>query len=547
MPGMARGRHSSMASRWRRTELVFLLVYAAAFYFLVAQKSLKLAEDYSIGKNSGRLRGLRQERFWARLNDVSDSQWRSFRENLPLLALVMASFILINTTTRSLFSLQGKGTARMWLVSSLVFIFYLHGACSFLMLTIAFGNFLLVKVMAGSSCLPPILWLYNMVFLVSNRVYEGYSFSQIGNKFAFLDSHRGVQRWHISFNFVMLRMVSFGLDYHWACISRASTVDWEKHSKSCDICQSGAECYLKRQEKFLTLSSYSPEAYLSYLFFPPLYIAGPMISFNAFASQLEYPQTSFNKRDISLYGLRWIGCLLLMELLTHLFYFNSLAVSGVWQNLLPWEIFVVGYGVLNFMWLKFLLIWRFFRFWALVGGVEAVENMPHCINNCYDLEGFWKSWHASYNRWLVRYLYIPLGGQHWRILNIWIIFTFVAIWHDLEWKLLSWAWVTCLLMAPELVVKSLTRTTWVQRVHEAAFYRELCAIGGSFNITGLMTANLIGFVVGPERMQWLLHTLVERKNIPTSLAILFSFYIGTKLMFHVREIKMLRERNKQAD
>lgn len=29
--------------------------------------------------------------------------------------------------------------------------------------------------------------------------------------------------------------------------------------------------------------------------------------------------------------------------------------------------------------------------------------MPKCINNCHDLEGFWKSWHASYNKWLVRY------------------------------------------------------------------------------------------------------------------------------------------------
>ncbi|CAI9265958.1 unnamed protein product [Lactuca saligna] len=38
-------------------------------------------------------------------------------------------------------------------------------------------------------------------------------------------------------------------------------------------------------------------------------------------------------------------------------------------------------NVLNFMWLKFFLIWRYFRFWALVSGIEAPENMPRCINN----------------------------------------------------------------------------------------------------------------------------------------------------------------------
>lgn len=39
------------------------------------------------------------------------------------------------------------------------------------------------------------------------------------------------------------------------------------------------------------------------------------------------------------------------------------------------------------------------------------------------------NWHV----WFSRYLYIPLGGSKWRFLNVWIIFTFVAIWHDLEW------------------------------------------------------------------------------------------------------------------
>lgn len=165
---------------------------------------------------------------------------------------------------------------------------------------------------------------------------------------------------------------------------------------------------------------------------------------------------------------------------THTLY---VLLCGLWQ-------------VLNFMWLKFLLIWRFFRFWALVSadlramsnncnlytcnasshyyvsllqidGIETQENMIKCLNNCCDLETFWKSWHASYNRYLVRYcqtcmetaevhiiflycynwpdeatlvlfliwryLYIPLGGSQWRFLNVWIIFTFVAIWHDLEW------------------------------------------------------------------------------------------------------------------
>lgn len=45
------------------------------------------------------------------------------------------------------------------------------------------------------------------------------------------------------------------------------------------------------------------------------------------------------------------------------------------------------------------------------------------------VQGFWKGWHASFNQWLVRYIYVPLGGSSLRLLNIWLIFTFVALWY----------------------------------------------------------------------------------------------------------------------
>ena len=72
----------------------------------------------------------------------------------------------------------------------------------------------------------------------------------------------------------------------------------------------------------------------------------------------------------------------------------------------------------------------------------------------FNLQGFWRNWHASFNLWLVRYMYVPLGGSAWRAANVWPIFTFVALWHDLEWRLLAWAWLSCGLIAPELVSAS---------------------------------------------------------------------------------------------
>lgn len=69
------------------------------------------------------------------------------------------------------------------------------------------------------------------------------------------------------------------------------------------------------------------------------------------------------------------------------------------------------YWILPVLWLKFLLIWRFFRFWSLLMGVDCIENMPDCYNNVNSLMMFWRKWHQSFNRWLLRYLYIPFGGS----------------------------------------------------------------------------------------------------------------------------------------
>ncbi|KAJ0463932.1 putative membrane bound O-acyl transferase, MBOAT [Helianthus annuus] len=155
------------------------------------------------------------------------------------------------------------------------------------------------------------------------------------------------------------------------------------------------ECY--RREVWGSTSSRILYTYvICCLLFAALYIARPIISFNAFASQLDTPQKSYTLKQV---------------------------ICGIWKQLSPVEVFIVGYGV---------------------SGIEAPENMPRCINNCYNLESFWKNWHASFNKWLVRYMYIPLGGSRRKLLNVWVVFTFVAIWHDLEWKLLSWAWLTCI-------------------------------------------------------------------------------------------------------
>ncbi|XP_073099286.1 membrane-bound O-acyltransferase gup1 isoform X2 [Elaeis guineensis] len=445
-------------SSWKRWEFLFIILYALAFFFVFIRWSLQLSHDHSRS-----LYGLRPGWMSNRLNDLSDAQWRNFRGNLPILTLVMCFFTFVANILRYHYCLKGRGMSFIWIILSLCYLSYLHEACVIFVLSIASANYFIVKTFARSPYYMSMLWIFNITFLILNRVYEGYSFSLFGGCLAFLDNYRGTFRWHICFNLVVLRMISYGCDYHWS--NKLTHFDQKKHMLRCHFCSSGRTCYHVLQERSMQNDKYSFNMYVCYLTYAPLYIAGPIVSFNAFATQLDAPQKNYSVGQIAWYGLRWILSLLLMETVTHFFYYNAFAISGLWRQLSPFEVFIIGYGI---------------------GGIETPENMPKCINNCYNLEGFWKNWHASFNKWLVRYMYIPLGGSQRKLLNVWVIFTFVAIWHDLEWKLLSWAWLTCLFFIPEILVKSSVNSFQLKCAAGMFIHRELSAIAGAVTITCLM-------------------------------------------------------------
>lgn len=135
---------------------------------------------------------------------------------------------------------------------------------------------------------------------------------------------------------------------------------------------------------------------------------------------------------------------------------------GLQTRLNPPQLAVFSYVLLKMMWLKFLLIWRFFRLWALADGINPPENMLKCMSNNSSLSDFWKGWHSSFNLWIVRlrihsskpifvrYIYVPLGGKSNQIWNVWPIFFFVSIWHDIEPKLLAWGGLNCIFYVIEV-------------------------------------------------------------------------------------------------
>ena len=251
--------------------------------------------------------------------------------------------------------------------------------------------------------------------------------------------------------------------------------------------------------------------YLAYVLYSPLYLAGPIITFNDYISQLQYAPKSITTSRNFMYGLRFLICLLAMEVQIHLIYAVAITkATPAWELYTPFELSMISYFNLHHIWLKLLLPWRFFRLWALLDSIDAPENMVRCMSDNYSTLAFWRGWHRSFNRWIVRYIYIPMGGSGSSgsggylgkirsSFNFVAVFMFVALWHDINPRLLVWGWLISLFVVPEVLAGFLFPVKKWQK-HRRVF-KVLCGIGAVGNIMMMMAANLVGFAIGIDGLK----------------------------------------------
>jgi len=113
-----------------------------------------------------------------------------------------------------------------------------------------------------------------------------------GTTFEFLDLYDGVYRWHLGLNMIALRLISFNMDYYWACKSKEKNeggVTLTSKLPFTDVLQgeSDIETELKRRsQEPLALQHYHIIFFISYIFYVPLHIAGPTMTYNSFVSQV---------------------------------------------------------------------------------------------------------------------------------------------------------------------------------------------------------------------------------------------------------------------
>ncbi|KAI8093031.1 MBOAT, membrane-bound O-acyltransferase family-domain-containing protein [Halteromyces radiatus] len=519
--------------RWNTPEfyfyyLCFIIIVPYMFYIAhsVSKETNPHYPEYASRLSDGWIFG--------RKVDNSDAQYAHFRDNLPKLLLLSILFVGFNR----LMSVFTKGTVkgRLQLLSftSLIVVVGLHGTSAIKILIIISTSYLIGRFTGGSKLNPILSWAFNLGILFLNEAHNGYTFTSIHSQLDWLDEYPGISpRWHILFNFVMLRLISYNMDYYWQI--KKPRLEYKKND---DDLTTVALSDRDRIDIPCNSSDYNYIYFLAYVLYTPLYMCGPILTYNDFISQLYIPSPHVTRRFVTIYGLRLVGVILVMEWTLHYIYVVAISKERAWDGDTPLELSMIGYFNLVIIWMKLLILWRFFRLWALVDGIWTEENMVRCMSNNFSAQRFWKSWHRTFNRWLIRYVYIPLGGAKYFMFNMWIVFTFVALWHDIELKLLAWGWLICLFLLPEIIASQLFS---YKKFGHKWYYRFVCGIGAVGNILMMMIANLVGFCVGLDGMK---DMLVQIFGTVDGLIYLFSvictLFVGVQVMFEIRESEKRR-------
>ncbi|KTW26458.1 hypothetical protein T552_02937 [Pneumocystis carinii B80] len=518
-------KSKELESKWMSYE--FFIYYWVIFF--VAIFSLKTTYDISNSSHHNYAqfsKNLRPGWIGKRKMDNTDIQYAVFRRNVPVLIVTSAIHLSLGSLSNYVikhFKILNDVQRRILYnnIFSFIFLIILHGTGIIKIYIIAYINYSISRIFSKSKLNPILTWFFNVGILFLNDIYKGYLFGSFYHKLSFLDRYNGfVPRWQIYFNTTILRFISYNLDYYWSQNDDASELsDFQLTEKN----RINIPCF---REDYCLLN------FFSYAFYSPLYFSGPIISFNNFISQLRYPSKDITISSIIKYLLRLLFCFFLLELILHFFYVVAISKIKSWKDYSPSQISMIGYLNLQIVWLKLLFIWRFFRLWTLCDKIDPPENIVRCINNNYSFLGFWRAWHRSFNRWIIRYIYLPLGGSKFLVPNIFVIFTFVALWHDITLRLFVWGWLITLFILPEIIACRIFQS---KKWEDWPYYRHLCALGATFNIIMMMIANLVGFCLGIQGTKDLfIRIFIDYKNFFFLITLFFTLFAASQIMFEIR-------------
>ncbi|KAM4599620.1 protein-cysteine N-palmitoyltransferase HHAT [Fundulus diaphanus] len=242
----------------------------------------------------------------------------------------------------------------------------------------------------------------------------------------------------------------------------------------------------------------------SYTFYHPFFYNGPIITFKAYAEQMRKSTEESNGGESALgYALVRSGRVLLWwclaEYMIHVMYMHSIHSNETYMEILPpWALGGLALALVQFFYVKYLVLFGFPSMLATLDGLVP-PKLPRCVSIMYSFTGMWRHFDEGLYRWLIRYIYVPLGGSRhgplYKVLSTGVAFGFVCFWHGgldylRYWALMNWAGVLVENCIVSLLASSCLRSL-VEQNFSLAMQRRCIAFLCAFSTAMLILSNLV--------------------------------------------------------
>ena len=197
--------------------------------------------------------------------------------------------------------------------------------------------------------------------------------------------------------------------------------------------------------------------YAAFVTYFPQLVAGPIVQHSDLVPQFQdMSRKKFNwssfTRGVSLFIMGLSKKVLLADILT-------LAADYGFDHVADLD---TASAITVMLAYTFQLYFDFSGYSDMAIGLGWMMNidLPMNFNTPYrsrSIHEFWQRWHITLNQFLVKYVYIPLGGSRKgkarKILNIVIVFILSGIWHGAAWTYILWGTTHGILSALEMIAE----------------------------------------------------------------------------------------------
>jgi alginate O-acetyltransferase complex protein AlgI len=199
--------------------------------------------------------------------------------------------------------------------------------------------------------------------------------------------------------------------------------------------------YLVDVWRGLSVPAYRFRLYLTYVFFFPKLLAGPIIKYHEIEAQFRNPPPLDETQVLDGFARFMLGVIkkvLLADTIgpasDRIFAVapDSIGFTTAWAGVILFTLQIY----LDFSAYSDMAIGL-----ARMFGYHLRENFNRPYISCSMTE-FWRRWHISLTSWIREYLYIPLGGNRVsparRMTNLWVCFLASGLWHGAAWTYVLW-------------------------------------------------------------------------------------------------------------